>query len=120
MTIKDRHTSDSILLQVRLNLVTVNMLNTVFLQCLGLLFFCESLCVAGPQHETSHGSNATYLKDDLILRFQFWSNSPADCSLALSKPGVSVAVSYRTDPDSENWILLEPINATTPDASCKR
>ena len=76
--------------------------------------------MAGPQHETSHGSNATYLEDDLFLRLQFWSNSSAACSLALSKPGVSVAVSYRTDPDRDNWILLEPLTATTLDSSCKR
>ena len=96
------------------------MLNTVFLQCLGLLIFCESLCVGDTEHETSHGSSATYLEDDLFLRFQVWSNTTATCSLALSKPGLSVAVSYRTDPDSDSWIFLEPLTATTLDASCKR
>ena len=75
-----------------------------------------------PQQDTSHGSSATYLEDDLFLRFQVWSanDSTANCNLALSKPGVSVAVSYRTDPDSDSWIFLEPLTAATLDASCKR
>ena len=73
-----------------------------------------------PQHETNHGSSATYLEDELFLRFQVWSNLTANCGLALSKPGVNVAVSYRTDPDSASWIFLEPLIATTLDASCKR
>ena len=98
-------------------------MNTVFLQCFWLLFLRESLCVAGPQHGTSYGRNTTQLGDEddpsSVLQFRFWSNSTAACSSALSKPGESVAVSYRTEPDSDNWILLDPLN-TTLDASCKR
>ena len=85
-------------------------LKMVFLNYVRLLFFA-SLCAASLRSAATRE-----LANEIRLQFHLWSNSTAVCDAALSSPGaVSVAVSYRTDLDSDNWIPLESsITIQTP------
>ena len=76
----------------------------VFLKCVWL--FVASLCAASRRTAVAaDGSDATSEQtNNITLRFNLWSNSTAECDAVLSNPGV--AVSYRTDLDSNNWIPL--------------
>ena len=88
----------------------------VFLKYVRLLLFA-SLCAASAV--AVHGSDATCDPANKIsLQFNLWSNWTAVCDAVLSSPGV--AVSYRTDLDSDNWIPLEPsVTNETSSPSCK-
>ena len=90
----------------------------VFLKYVRLLLF-TSLCAASAV--AVHGSDATCdPANEISLQFNLWSNWTAVCDAVLSSRGVRVAVSYRTDLDSDNWIPLEPsVTNETSSPSCK-
>lgn len=95
-------------------------LKMVFLKCVWL--FVASLCAASRHIAVAvDGSDATSEQaNNITLRFSLiWSNSTAECDAVLSNPGV--AVSYRTDLDSNNWIPLGPLVTIqqAAAASCK-
>lgn len=91
----------------------------VFLKCVWLLV--ASLCAASRHIAVAvDGSDATSEQaNNITLRFSLRSNSTAECDAVLTNPGV--AVSYRTDLDSNNWIPLGPLITIqqAAAASCK-